>query len=220
MYIYFKFFYKGHLCNYLFNPYLHQHAKLLQLCPTLCNPMDCSAPGSSVREISQVRILEWAARPSSKGSSWSRDQTHILCLLCEQVGSLPFALPEKPTSAWAHVYLFYSFELYFILLYHLFLQFKKKAGCSNFGHWELFSCWLLCWHAYPFRFLSTVFLAFVKRSRLILYFLCPSHRISHFFLEKSWPFDSRCMILCMITSMEYSEQIINVIFRTSHKYHI
>ena len=46
------------------------HAKLLQLCPTLCSPMDCSPPGSSVRGILQARILEWIAVPSSSGSSW------------------------------------------------------------------------------------------------------------------------------------------------------
>ena len=32
-----------------------------QLCPTLCGPVDCSSPGSSVRGILQARILEWAA---------------------------------------------------------------------------------------------------------------------------------------------------------------
>ena len=36
-------------------------AKLLQLCLTLCNPMDCSPPGSSVHGILQARILEWVA---------------------------------------------------------------------------------------------------------------------------------------------------------------
>ena len=36
-------------------------AKMLQLCPTLCNPMDCSLPGSSVHGIFQARILEWVA---------------------------------------------------------------------------------------------------------------------------------------------------------------
>ena len=36
-------------------------AKLLQSCPTLCNPMDCSPPGFSVHGISQARILEWVA---------------------------------------------------------------------------------------------------------------------------------------------------------------
>ena len=42
---------------------------ITQLCPTLCDPVDCSPPGSSVHGILQVRILEWVARPSSRGSS-------------------------------------------------------------------------------------------------------------------------------------------------------
>ena len=44
-----------------------------QSCPTLCNPMDCSPPGSSVHGILQARILEWAAISFSRGSyqPWS-----------------------------------------------------------------------------------------------------------------------------------------------------
>ena len=41
------------------------HAKLLQSCPTLCDPMDPSPPGSSVYGMLQARILEWVAMPSS-----------------------------------------------------------------------------------------------------------------------------------------------------------
>ena len=46
-----------------------QRAKSLQSCLTLCNPMDYSPPGSSVRGILQARMLEWVAAPSSRGSS-------------------------------------------------------------------------------------------------------------------------------------------------------
>ena len=42
-------------------------AKSLQLYPTLCNPMDCRPPGSSVHRILQARILEWVVMPSSFG---------------------------------------------------------------------------------------------------------------------------------------------------------
>ena len=42
---------------------------VLQLCPALCDPMDCSLPGSSVHGILQARILEWIAIPFSRGSS-------------------------------------------------------------------------------------------------------------------------------------------------------
>ena len=44
------------------------HAKLLQLCLTLCDPRDHSLPRSSVHGILQVRLLEWIALPSSSGS--------------------------------------------------------------------------------------------------------------------------------------------------------
>ena len=53
------------------------HAKSVQSCLTLCYPMDCSLPGFSVHEILQARILEWVARPSSRGSSWPRGWTSI-----------------------------------------------------------------------------------------------------------------------------------------------
>ena len=51
-----------------------------QSCPTLCDPMGCSPPGSSVHGILQVRILEWAAIPFSRASSQSRDQTQVSCI--------------------------------------------------------------------------------------------------------------------------------------------
>ena len=46
-------------------------------CPTLCNPLDYSPPGSPVRGISQARIVEWVAMPSSRGSSWPKDWTWV-----------------------------------------------------------------------------------------------------------------------------------------------
>ena len=45
------------------------HAKLLQLCPTLCDAMDSSLPGSSVPGTFQAKILKWVAMPVSMGSS-------------------------------------------------------------------------------------------------------------------------------------------------------
>ena len=50
------------------------------LCLTLCNPMDCSPPGSSVHAILQARILEWVAMHSSRESSWPRDQIQVPCI--------------------------------------------------------------------------------------------------------------------------------------------
>ena len=64
--------------------------KVAQLCPTLCDPMDCSLPGASVHGILQERILEWVAVPFSRGSSQPRDRTQVSEL---QADSL---LPEPP----------------------------------------------------------------------------------------------------------------------------
>ena len=58
-------------CKYI---YMWMHA---QSCPALCNPMDCSPPGSSVH-----RILEWVAIFLSRGSSWPRVWTHTSCVSC------------------------------------------------------------------------------------------------------------------------------------------
>ena len=51
-----------------------------QLCPTLCDPMDCSPPGSSVHF--QARILEWVAIFSPKGSYWPKDRTCVSYVSC------------------------------------------------------------------------------------------------------------------------------------------
>ena len=48
-----------------------------QSCPTFCDPMDCSLPGSSVHGIFQARILEWVAISFFRGSSWPRDPTWV-----------------------------------------------------------------------------------------------------------------------------------------------
>ena len=61
------------------------HAKLLQSCLTLCNPMDCSPPGTSVHEILQARILEWVAISFSRGSSRPRDRTNLGLPHCRQM---------------------------------------------------------------------------------------------------------------------------------------
>ena len=50
-----------------------------QSCLTLCDPMACSLPGTSVHGFLQAWILEWVAMPSSRGSSWPRDRTWVSC---------------------------------------------------------------------------------------------------------------------------------------------
>ena len=62
--------------------YIYMQYAVAQSCPTLCNLMDCSPPGFSVRGISQARVLEWVAIFSSREFLWPRDQTHISCISC------------------------------------------------------------------------------------------------------------------------------------------
>ena len=54
-------------------------SEVTQSCPTLCDPMDCSLPGSSVHRIFQARVLEWVAISFSRGSSQPRDRTQVSC---------------------------------------------------------------------------------------------------------------------------------------------
>ena len=71
------------------------HAKSLQSCPTLCDPVDCSLPGFPVHGILQARILEWAAVPSSRGSSPPRDQTQVSSACCTSGQILYHGAPKE-----------------------------------------------------------------------------------------------------------------------------
>ena len=67
--------------------------KVAQSRLTLCDPIDCSLPGSSVNRTLQARILEWVAFPFSRGSSEPKDQTQVSLIAGE--GAEP-ALPAEP----------------------------------------------------------------------------------------------------------------------------
>ena len=68
------------LCFYNTCCYLASKSSL-----TLCDPMNCSSPGSSAHELSQARILEWVAIPFSRGFSQPRDWTLLGRILHHQV---------------------------------------------------------------------------------------------------------------------------------------
>ena len=69
-----------------------------QSCLTLCNPMICSPPGSSVYGIFPVRIPEWVAISYSRGSSRPKDGTHISCVSCLGRQILYHWMCEAPCS--------------------------------------------------------------------------------------------------------------------------
>ena len=101
---------------------------VIQSCPTPCDPMDCSPPGSLVPEISQARILEWIATSFSRGSSQSRDPTQVSCVSCISSRILHHCVhlgsPEQ---------FYYRFFFFFFLLkiefVHIFLN--GCWGASN-----------------------------------------------------------------------------------------
>ena len=68
-----------------------------QLCPILCDPMDCSPPGFSLHRILQARILEWVAIPFSRGSSRPGMEPESPELQADSLTSEP---PEKWTMQW------------------------------------------------------------------------------------------------------------------------
>ena len=70
------------------------HTNSLQSCSTLCDPLDCKLPGSSVHGILQARILEWIAMPSSRGSSQPRN------LMSPALAAEFFTTAAKSLQSW------------------------------------------------------------------------------------------------------------------------
>ena len=71
-------------------PVLYVKVLVAHLCLTLCDPMNCSPPGSSVHGFSQARILAWDAMPYSRGIFPTQGlNPRLLCLLHRQADSLP-----------------------------------------------------------------------------------------------------------------------------------
>ena len=100
----------------------------------LCDTMDCSLPGPSVHGISQTRILEWVAMPSSRGSSQPRDQTHISCGSCVAGG---FFTPEPPERKTVGVKLLSPVQL-FATPWMVAYQAPLSMGFSRQEYWSGF----------------------------------------------------------------------------------
>ena len=79
-----------------------------QSCPTLCDPMDCSRPGSSAHGIFQAKVLEWGAISFSRGSSRPRGWTWVSCIAgrCFTVWATREAPITEGESELSHVRLF------------------------------------------------------------------------------------------------------------------
>ena len=131
-------------------------------CPALCDPTDCSLPGSSVCGMFQARILEWVAIFFSRGSSWPRDRTQglLYCrlipylihqgsptlstakvnfVLCQTAQRHRFPMPMQeqkkillPSTFSLNIELYFSF---FIWTFSFFL--KTHSSCHLGGWWNI-----------------------------------------------------------------------------------
>ena len=129
-----------------------------QLCPTLCEPMDCIPPGSSVHGISQARIMEWGAISSSRGSPNPGIEPASPVSPALQTDSLPSEPSGKPFTMytsikwciwsdiynhqsnddWFDIYISNHYNAHFKCLKILFdnytsmkLKRKKRASCGT-----------------------------------------------------------------------------------------
>ena len=99
VFLHFKLFWPIHKVD---RRVMYVCAQLLQLCLTLCDPVDCSLRDSSAHGILQARILERVAIPFSRGSSQPRDWTHVLLWLlhCRQILHC-WATGEAKKKSWS-----------------------------------------------------------------------------------------------------------------------
>ena len=123
-----------------------------QSCPTLCDPMDCSPPGSSVHGLLQARILEWLAISSSRGTSLPRDWAHVSCI--GRRDSLPLSHQGSPwvcvcayiyIYACAHTHMLKLIKMYTLKI-HLYLHSPKLINplTVSQGVWGVCVCICLC----------------------------------------------------------------------------
>ena len=103
-------------CTYYVHIYMR--SEVTQSCTTLCNPTDCSLPGSSVRGIFQARILEWVAISFSTRPSQPWDWFQVSRMAGRRLTLWATReAPHPPSAANINTYLFRFFSLIVVLRY-------------------------------------------------------------------------------------------------------
>ena len=105
-----------HIYNWI-QVWSKSESEVARLCPTLCNPMDCSLPGFSICGIFQSRILEWVAISFSRRSSRPRDWTQV-----SHIVGRPFTLwATREANTCIYIYIYHIFFIHWwplrLLLY-------------------------------------------------------------------------------------------------------
>ena len=152
------------ISNFLEEIYSESESEVTQSCPTLCDPIDCSLPGSSVHGIFQARVLEWIAISFSRGSSQPRDWTQVSCIVDrrftvwatrEEIYSLSHSVVPSITLQWSLGKAFLSFcpilwnsafkwvYLFFSPLSFISLLFSAICKASSDNHFAFLHFFLL-----------------------------------------------------------------------------
>ena len=109
-----------------------------QLCPTLCDSMDFSLPGSFVHGVFQARIREWVAIPFSREFSQPRDQTPVSCLIHQESPVSLYMLPNSAVILEQNEFLLILFVLWQLTHRLCVLRFKDEVVPSNPSNHVLF----------------------------------------------------------------------------------
>ena len=131
------------------------YAKSLQLCLTLCDPIDGSPPGSAVPGILQARILEWVAISFSRGSSRPRDWTQVS------------RIAGRLFTVWATGEYFSEYDT-ILFVFHFFnfirLSENVQSYFRDFLTWQFYISNQFC---FVFKFLILDLSPFIKREDMI-----------------------------------------------------
>ena len=119
---------------------MSMRAKSLQLCPTLCDPMDCSLPGSSVHGVSQARTVEWVVISFSRGPSWPRGGTEVSCLpggffTTEPPGNRVSISFNSPSMLWGRRHLLFYMKKLKLKLREVWKRGQRITGKGCWGQY-------------------------------------------------------------------------------------
>ena len=121
---------------------------LAQSCLTLCDPMDCNPPASSVHIILQASLLEWVAIPFSRGYSWPRVRNWVSHIAGSSLSLKPWGKPPEYYKAPLKISYFHpqkwiilvrSFEMLSLKTLSFFFLIKKKKLATPCGKQDLSS---------------------------------------------------------------------------------
>ena len=126
-------------------------AKSLQSCPTLCDPMDCSLPGSPVPGILQARTLEWVAISSSNAWKW-KVKVKLLSRVWLLATPWTAAYQAPPSMGFSRQEYWSGVPLYRISFFEKILDYRLVPNSK-----ECLNIWLQIWHTHKMPSFTTSF---------------------------------------------------------------